>query len=329
MSRKFAFIFAIMFVLLVLPAMTFAAEDDPVVIYFFPGGSPGGTFATVVYNGAVHAADILGDRVEMHYLWSNWSPQTMVTQLEQAIAANPDGIAIMGHPGDEAYMPFVEDAEKKGIIVTSQNATLPELQAEFASKGFGYVGQGLYSSGWMLGTGVVNKAGLKEGDRALVWGLRSQPTRGQRTQGAIDALEDAGVIVDYIDISPEVDKDAANGIPIIVGYLQANPDCKAVVTDHGNLTSAQGTYFEAAGFGPDEIYGAGFDLSAATVESIKSGYTDLVLDQQPFLQGFLPVMQIYLTKKFGFSGLDIDTGGGLISSENIDFVAPLAEQGIR
>ncbi|MDK2952596.1 MAG: simple sugar transport system substrate-binding protein [Kosmotogales bacterium] len=329
MSRKFAFIFAIMFVLLVLPAMTFAAEDDPVVIYFFPGGSPGGTFATVVYNGAVHAADILGDRVEMHYLWSNWSPQTMVTQLEQAIAANPDGIAIMGHPGDEAYMPFVEDAEAKGIIVTSQNATLPELQAEFASKGFGYVGQGLYSSGWMLGTGVVNKAGLKEGDRALVWGLRSQPTRGQRTQGAIDALEDAGVIVDYIDISPEVDKDAANGIPIIVGYLQANPDCKAVITDHGNLTSAQGTYFEAAGFGPDEIYGAGFDLSAATVESIKSGYTDLVLDQQPFLQGFLPVMQIYLTKKFGFSGLDIDTGGGLISSENIDFVAPLAEQGIR
>lgn len=329
MSKKLAFIFSIMLVLLILPVMTFAAEDDPVVIYFFPGGSPGGTFATVVYNGAVHAAEILGDRVEMHYLWSNWSPQNMVTQLEQAIAANPDGIAIMGHPGDEAYKPFVEEAEAKGIIVTSQNATLPELQSEFASKGFGYVGQGLYSSGWTLGMGVLSRAGLKEGDRALVWGLRSQPTRGQRTQGAIDALEEAGVIVDYIDISPEVDKDAANGIPVIVGYLQANPDCKVVVTDHGNLTSAQSTYFEAAGFGPDEIFGAGFDLSPATVESIKSGYTDLVLDQQPFLQGFLPVMQIYLTKKFGFAGLDIDTGGGLIGADNIDFVAPLAEVGIR
>jgi len=312
-----------------IPTALMAQDDDPVVIYFFPGGSPGGTFATVVYNGAVHAAEILGDRVEMHYLWSEWSPQIMVTQLEQAIAANPDGIAIMGHPGDDAYRPFVEEAVAKGIIVTSQNATLPGLQAEFASQGFGYVGQELYASGWTLGQGILQRANVKQGDHALVWGLKSQPTRGQRTQGAIDALENGGLIVDYIEISPEVDKDAANGISVIVGYLQANPNCKVVVTDHGNLTSAQQTYFESAGYGPEEIYGAGFDLSPATVESIKSGYTDLVLDQQPFLQGFLPVMQIYLTKKFGFSGLHIDTGGGLIGPDNIDFIAPLAEKGIR
>ncbi|MBE3113746.1 MAG: hypothetical protein IMZ49_03880, partial [Actinobacteria bacterium] len=138
-----------------------------------------------------------------------------------------------------------------------------------------------------------------------------------------------GVIVDYLEISAEVDKDASNGIPVISGYLQANPDCKAVVTDHGDLTSSQRTYFETAGLGPDDIFGAGFDLSAPTVESIKSGYTDLVLDQQPFLQGFLPIMQIYLTKLYGFSGLHIDTGGGLISKDNIDLVAPLAEKGIR
>jgi len=40
-------------------------------------------------------------------------------------------------------------------------------------------------------------------------------------------------------------------------------------------------------------------------------------------------MQIYLTKLYGFSGLHIDTGGGLISKDNIDLVAPLAEKGIR
>ncbi|MBN2218679.1 MAG: substrate-binding domain-containing protein [Kosmotogaceae bacterium] len=329
MSKRLGFVLVLLLLVLALPTALMAQDDDPVVIYFFPGGSPGGTFATVVYNGAVHAAEILGDRVEMHYLWSEWSPQIMVTQLEQAIAANPDGIAIMGHPGDDAYRPFVEEAVAKGIIVTSQNATLPGLQADFASQGFGYVGQELYASGWTLGQGILQRANVKQGDHALVWGLKSQPTRGQRTQGAIDALENGGLIVDYIEISPEVDKDAANGIPVIVGYLQANPNCKVVVTDHGNLTSAQQTYFESAGYGPDEIYGAGFDLSPATVESIKSGYTDLVLDQQPFLQGFLPVMQIYLTKKFGFSGLHIDTGGGLIGPDNIDFIAPLAEKGIR
>ncbi|MEA2065585.1 MAG: substrate-binding domain-containing protein [Thermotogota bacterium] len=329
MSKKLGVLFVVLFMVLALPSMMFAAEDDPVVIYFFPGGSPGGTFATVVYNGAVHAAEILGDRVEMHYLWSEWSPQKMVTQLEQAIAANPDGIAIMGHPGSDAYRPFVEEAIRKGIIVTSQNATLPELEADFASEGFGYVGQELYPSGWTLGQGILQRADVEPGDKALVWGLKSQPTRGQRTLGVIEALEEGGLEVDYIEISSEVDKDSANGIPVIVGYLQANPDCKVVVTDHGNLTSAQQTYFEAAGYGPDEIYGAGFDLSPATAESIKSGYTDLVLDQQPFLQGFLPVMQIYLTKKFAFSGLHIDTGGGLVSADNIDFIAPLAEKGIR
>jgi len=329
MSKRLGFVLVLLLMVIAIPTALMAQDDDPVVIYFFPGGSPGGTFATVVYNGAVHAAEILGDRVEMHYLWSEWSPQIMVTQLEQAIAANPDGIAIMGHPGDDAYRPFVEEAVAKGIIVTSQNATLPGLQAEFASQGFGYVGQELYASGWTLGQGILQRANVKQGDHALVWGLKSQPTRGQRTQGAIDALENGGLIVDYIEISPEVDKDAANGISVIVGYLQANPNCKVVVTDHGNLTSAQQTYFESAGYGPEEIYGAGFDLSPATVESIKSGYTDLVLDQQPFLQGFLPVMQIYLTKKFGFSGLHIDTGGGLIGPDNIDFIAPLAEKGIR
>lgn len=315
-------------VFLLAPVMA-QESKDPIVIYFFPGGSPGGTFATVVYNGARAAEEILGDRVEIRYLWSEWSQQKMVDQFQQAVAANPDGIAIMGHPGDEAYRPFVEEAEEQGIIVTSQNTTLPELEKAYAANGFGYVGQGLYESGYILGEGSIKMAGLKEGDRALVWGLLSQPTRGLRTKGTIDAFEEIGMEVDYIEISAEVDKDAANGIPVIAGYLQANPDCKVVVTDHGNLTSSQHTYFETAGLGPDDIFGAGFDLSAPVVESIKAGYTDLVLDQQPFLQGFLPIMQIYLTKMYGFSGLHIDTGGGLISSENIDLVAPLAEKGIR
>ncbi len=329
MAKRFGVVLVILLMLVSIPTMTFAATDDPVVIYFFPGGSPGCSFATVVYRGATHAADILGDRVEMHYLWSDWSPQTMVTQLEQAIAASPDGIAIMGHPGDDAYRPLVEEARAKGIIITSMNTTLPELQAQFAGEGFGYVGQGLYESGWTLGQGILHRADVQAGDKALVWGLKSQPTRGLRTIGVIDALEDGGLIVDYIEISPEVDRDAATGIPVIVGYMMANPDTKVVVTDHGNLTSAQMTYFEAAGYAPGEIFGAGFDLSPATVDSIEAGYTHLVLDQQPFLQGFLPIMQIYLTKSFGFAGLHIDTGGGLITPENIGFVAPLAEQGIR
>jgi len=331
MLRKITLLFLLIFSCVTLLALPITAQtsEKPIVIYFFPGGSPGCTFASVVYNGAQAAAEILGNRVEIRYLWSDWSPEKMVDQFQQAVAARPDGIAIMGHPGSEAYRPFVEEAVKLGIIVTSQNTTLPELEKAYAAQGFGYVGQELYESGYTLGTGTITRAGLKSGDKAMVWGLLSQPTRGLRTKGVIDAFEEIGVKVDYLEISAEVDKDAANGIPVIAGYLQANPDCKVVVTDHGNLTSSQRVYFETAGLGPDDIFGAGFDLSAPVVESIKTGYTDLVLDQQPFLQGFLPIMQIYLTKKYGFSGLHIDTGGGLISKDNIDIVAPLAEQGLR
>ncbi len=159
--------------------------------------------------------------------------------------------------------------------------------------------------------------------------MKSEPTRGQRTQGAIDALEEKGIEVDYIEISSEVDADASAGIPVITGYLQSNPDCELVITDHGALTATQEQYFSAAGLDPDEIYGAGFDLSPATVKAIQSGYTDLVLDQQPFLQGFLPIFQTYLSAKYKFSGLHIKTGAGLIHSGNIEAIAPLAEEGIR
>lgn len=315
--------------LLAGPALAAEDSEDPVEIYFFPGGSPGGSFATVVQRGAKEAAEILGDRVKVRYKWSEWDPQKMVNQLQEAISARPDGIAIMGHPGDEAYKPFVEEAVEKGIIVTSQNTTLPELEEQYKPKGFGYVGQELRPSGYTLGKAAAERAGLEEGDKALVWGLKSEPTRGLRTRGAIEALEEKGIEVDYIEISSEVDADASAGIPIITGYLQSNPDCKLVITDHGALTATQEDYFKSAGLEPDEIYGAGFDLSPATVRAIRSGYTDLVLDQQPFLQGFLPVMQIYLTAKYQFSGLHIRTGAGLVGPDNIEAIAPLAEEGIR
>jgi len=91
-------------------------------IVFFPGGPPGGPFATVVYNGAVAAAADLGANVE--YVWSDWNPEKMVTQFVEAASTNPDGIAIMGHPGVNAFAPVVADAEDRGIIVSSQNTTL-------------------------------------------------------------------------------------------------------------------------------------------------------------------------------------------------------------
>jgi simple sugar transport system substrate-binding protein len=104
---------------------------------------------------------------------------------------------------------------------------------------------------------------------------------------------------------------------------------KLIVTDHGGLTATAETYMKAARKKPGDIYIAGFDLSPATVDAITKGYTGVVLDQQPYLQGYLPIVQVCLTKKYGFAGLHIDTGAALIDKSNIDFVAPLAQKGIR
>jgi simple sugar transport system substrate-binding protein len=307
-----------------------AAEDkwcSGTKIVFFPGGSPGGPFATVVYNGAVAAAADLGADVE--YVWSDWNPEQMVTQFAEAAATKPDGIAIMGHPGDDAFEAVVADARAQGIIVTSQNTTLPRLEAEYKSSGFGYVGQELYTAGYNLGAEAVKRFGLGDGDKAMVWGLLAQAGRGERTKGVIDALEEAGMTVDYLEIDDACNADSSACTPTFVGYVSANPDVKLVVTDHGQLTSSLETYLTTAGLGPDDVYAAGFDLSAPTVEAIRGGWTDLVIDQQQWLQGYLPILQICLTKNYLFTGLHIDTGAGFAHKDNVELLATLAEQQIR
>ena len=193
-------------------------------IIFFPGGSPGGPFATVVYNGAVAAEADLGPNVE--YVWSDWNPENMVNQLNEAIATNPDGIAIMGHPGDDAYAPLVDEAEAAGIIVTSQNVTLPTLETKYGSNGFGYVGPEGYSAGRALGALALTRSGLTAGDKAFVWGLLAQAGRGERTRGVVDVLEEAGIEVVYQEIDDSTNADAAAGTPVFVGIMSANPDIK-------------------------------------------------------------------------------------------------------
>src|SRR4051812_26328055 len=63
-------------------------------IVFFPGGPAGGVFAVNVYNGAKQAAADLGANVR--YVWSNWDPETMVSQFKSSLATKPAGIAMMG-----------------------------------------------------------------------------------------------------------------------------------------------------------------------------------------------------------------------------------------
>jgi len=296
-------------------------------IVFFPGGPQGGVFAVNVYNGAKQAEFDLG--VKVNYVWSDWDPQKMIQQFQEAVATRPDGICIMGHPGDASFDALIDQARAKGIIVTSMNTTLEKAEAKYYPSGFGYVGAENYSAGHALGAEAVKRFALKKGDRTMVWGLLSQPARGERTKGVMDALKEAGCVVDYIEIDAATNKDAPAGAPTFAGYVSSHPDVKLVVTDHGGLTATAETYLKAAGKKPGDIAIAGFDLSPATISAIKGGWTGLVIDQQEWLQGYLPILQICLAKVYGFSGLHINTGAGFVDKSNVDFVAPLAQKNIR
>ena len=296
-------------------------------IVFFPGGAAGGGFETVVYNGALAAAADTGAEVE--YVWSDWDPAKMISQFTEAAATKPDGIAIMGHPGDAAFDPLIDDAEAQGIIVTSMNTQLTEAQAKYSPQGFGYVGAILYDAGYAVGQEAVKQSGVQSGDKAFLWGLLSQAGRGERTKGVKDALEDAGLEVIYQEIDDATNASAAAGVPVFTGIMSANPDIKLMVTDHGNLTGTVQTFLEAAGKKPGEVYAAGFDASGNAVTAIQGGWLQLVIDQQQYLQGYFGVLQICLTHNYGFSGLQIDSGAGFISEDNIDAIAPLVTEQIR
>lgn len=71
-----------------------------ITICFDTGGPVGGPYNTIVQNGAMQAASDLG--VDVKYVYSDWNPEKVVENFKKSVAATPDGIVLMGLPGDDA-----------------------------------------------------------------------------------------------------------------------------------------------------------------------------------------------------------------------------------
>jgi simple sugar transport system substrate-binding protein len=172
-------------------------------------------------------------------------------------------------------------------------------------------------------------AGLEAGDEALVYDIWPQEGRSQSAQGVYDALTEAGLVVEKLDVSQDVDSEASLAIPILTAYIEAHPDLRAIGTQHGNITAVLPQVLEAAGKQPGDIIIGGIDLSPATIEGIRGGWISASFDQVLYLQGYFPVQQIWLTKNYLIPGLHINTGIGTVRPDNIEQIAPLIEMGIR
>ena len=317
--------------LVALTATMAFAEMEPsgkgMKVWFDGGGSAGEPYTTIVVNGAKQAAADLG--VDLTVVYSDWNAEKMLENFKNGLAARPTGFVVMGHPGDDAFEPFIDEAFSQGMIVTAVDTELPRLQAKYQPQGFGYIGPDGWRQGEELAREILRRKAFKAGDKAFVWGLKRLESRGRRARALLQVFEEAGLEVDYLEISDEVNKDVSLGAPVLTGYLAANPDCKVIAIDHGGLTGQMENFLRSAGLKPSDIYATGFSLNPATAASIESGYLNLVSEAQPYLMGYYGVLQIVQTAKYGFGGLVVDTGGGYISAENIDSVAPLAKKGIR
>jgi simple sugar transport system substrate-binding protein len=302
------------------------AMGDEITVYMQMGGNQGDPSTLARTNGAKAAAEALNVKLIEQY--SGWDPQVMIEQFKEASAADPDGIVIMGHPGEDAFASLVADAESRGIVITSGNNPLPNLQAQYQASGFGYAGADLHAGGYLTGQAMV-AAGLQAGDKAVVYDIWHNESRSVSSQGIYDALTDAGLEVEKLDVSDEVDQEASLAIPILTAYLEDHPDIKAIGTQHGNITANLMKVLEAAGKEPGEVIVGGIDLSPATIEGIEAGYISVSFDQVLYLQGYLPIMQVAFTSRYLIPGLDINTGVGTVTPANIGEIAPLIEEGIR
>jgi simple sugar transport system substrate-binding protein len=291
---------------------------------FFVGGAEGDAFGTIVYNGAKQAEHDLGPTID--YIFSGWDPEKMVQQLREAVAAKPDGIAMMGHPGDAAIMPLAEEASKSGIRMMYQNVPVPQVVAKF---GGGYVGAQQAEQGHALGVEAVKRAGLKSGDIALVLGPFDEENRGARELSTAKAMEEAGVKVIKINSQTEWAADPNLAIPVITAALAKNPGVKAIGYPGGQQLGNVPTYMQAAGKKPGEIFNFGFDTSPQIVEAFKGGWVQLTADQQPFMRGYLPILSLCQEVVYGLAPINVDTGAGFVTPDNYQTVAKLATEGLR
>ena len=303
-------------------ALAQEAVDSGMTIYFQMGGNPGDAATLARELGARDAARILNvDLIEQH---SGWDPQRMVVQANEALAAQPDAIIVMGHAGTDAMSVFLDRASEDGIVVVSNNNALP-------GAGVSYFGLDNYGAGRNLATLTIENGNLQPGDQVLVYGAFIEGAAGADVaRGTTEVLDEQGMSYDSLQWSNEAVLDPTLAVPVLIAYLESNPDTKAIIVPgHGGITAVLDRVLEGAGKAPGEITTSGFDISPGAIQGVKDGYITVILDQQPYLQGFMPVVAAVLEAKYGLVGLDLNTGGGYLTADNVSMLEALIATGVR
>jgi len=284
-------------------------------------------FTTTIVKGANDAAEQFGNTLDVLYS-DGWKSEEFLTNLRTAIAMKPDGIIFHPFGDPDVLNEEIAKAYAQGTIVTLVNLDVPEIREKYVE--CGAIAQDLHAIGYALGKHAVEEFGLGPGDRcAVMCGFWTEPIFSKRTYGIVEALEEAGCIVDRIEHPPEIFADPEMGLEYISGYVAAHPDVKFIGFGGAGTTAVVDYYMKSMGKDPGEIKTGGFDLTPGAIRCIEDGYLSFTMDQQPYTYGYLSTLNLILTMKYGFMGFRIDTAGGWVDSTNVAFVKDLSEQFIR
>jgi simple sugar transport system substrate-binding protein len=272
------------------------------------------SFFTPTQYGAQDACALLN----CEFQWTgskNAVVAEMVNATNTAISAKADGIAL-AVVDKAAFNAPVNQALDAGIPVVSYNAD--GAKGDPGTNRLAYIGQGLYESGLALGQRALD-AGLASGDVvgfiATPGALNIQP----RIDGASDAIKQSGKPIKFSPVGTNAD--VVKGASIIDAYAQGHPNLTGMLAVDAGSTEALGKTVAKYKLRDKSLKVAGgFDLNPGTLTAVKAGNLDYTIDQQPYLQGFLPVLYLYLYKLSGGLIAPPETNTGLlfVTKENVD-----------
>jgi simple sugar transport system substrate-binding protein len=122
--------------------------------------------------------------------------------------------------------------------------------------------------------------------------------------------------------------DPLKGMEVIAESLKENPEIRIILCTGQSDTEAAGRAIEK--YFPDKGYWAvGFDLSLKTLQLIQDGVIICTVDQQPYIQGFYPVVQLTHYLRYGIMPSDVDAGAAIIDKKNVQKVIELTKQNYR
>lgn len=252
--------------------------------------------------------------VNCSYQWTgsdNSIVTDMVNAMNTAIAGKADGIAV-AIIDPTAFNAPVENALSAGIPVVSYNADAP---ASSGNKRLAYIGQDLFASGQALGNRIVSlvPSGDIAGFIATPGSLNIQP----RIDGAKAAIQASGKPINFVEIATGAQ--TTDELSRIEAYYLGHQTLKGMVSVDGGSTQGLGQIMEKYSLQAKGIHAGGFDLEPITLQEVQKGNLDFTIDQQPYLQGFIPVLQLFLYKLSGglMQPSETDTGLLFVDKNNV------------